>query len=83
MSSNKVKREQLSKELERIGDHICDLMDRLEDGNLAASEYSQAMAEYNLWKRRYDKVDTELMLLEVSPSRRTGMTARNLKSKLV
>lgn len=83
MSSHKSKREQLVKELERIGDHICDLMNKLEEETLNASEYSQAMAEYNLWKRRYDKADSELMLLEVAPSKRTEKTIRNLKSKLV
>lgn len=83
MSSNKIKREQLAKELEHIGDHICDLMDKLEEENLKASEYSQTMAEYNLWKRRYDKIDTELMLMEVAPSKRSETTVRYLKSKLV
>lgn len=83
MSSNKAKREQLAKELEHIGDHICDLMDKLEGDGQTAAEYSQTMAEFNLWRRRYNKVDTELMLMEVSPSKRTEMTARNLKSRLV
>lgn len=83
MSSHKNKREQLAKELERIGDHICELMDKLEEENLKAAEYCQAMAEFNIWKRRYDKVDSELMLLEVAPSKRTEKTIRNLKSKLV
>lgn len=82
MSSNKPKREQLAKELEQIGDHISDLMDKLEVEQTAA-EYSQTMAEFNLWRRRYNKVDTELMLLEVAPSKRTEMTVRNLKLKLV
>lgn len=83
MRSHKNKREQLSKELERIGNHICGLMDKLEEETLNASEYSQTMAEFNIWKHRYDKADSELMLLEVAPSKRTEKTIRNLKSKLV
>lgn len=83
MISNKIKKEMLVKELEPIGNHICDLMDKLHTNNLTASEYSQTMAEYNIWMRRYDKIDTEILVLEVSPSKRTGVTERNLKSKLV
>lgn len=83
MASNKIKRERLEKELERIGDYLCDLMEKLEEGEQTAAQYSENMAKYNFWKRRYDRVDTELMLVEVAPSKRTGMTARNLKSKLV
>lgn len=83
MISNKVKRQPLKEELERIGNRLHCLRGKVETGILTASEYCQIMAEYNIWMRRYDKIETEMLLLEVSPSKRTEMTERKLKSKLV
>lgn len=80
MISNKVKRKPLKEELERIGNHLRHLRNKAETSTLTASEYCQIRAEYNIWMRRYDKIETEILLLEVSPSKRTEVTERKLKS---
>lgn len=76
-----VKQQELAGELERIVMKIQPLVDKINKGDLSASEYAQTVAEYNIWLSRYDKVDTEIKLMKISPSKRTEMTERNLRLK--
>lgn len=76
-----VKQQELVGELERISMKIQPLVDKLNKGELSASEYAQTVAEYNILLSRYDKVDTEIKLMKISPSKRTEMTERNLRLK--
>ena len=74
-----IKQQELAKELECIEDRIRDLVDKIGKSNPSASEYAQIVAEYHVWLRRYDKVDTQMRIMKVSPSKRTQMTERNLR----
>jgi len=76
-----IKQQELAKEMECIEDRIRGLVDKIGKSNPNASEYAQTVAEYHFWLRRYDKVDMEIKLMKVSPSKRTQMTERNLKTK--
>lgn len=76
-----IKQQELARELERIERKLQPLVDKIRKGDLSASEYAQTMAEYNIWLSRYDKVDTEIRLMRISPSKRTEMTGRNLRLK--
>lgn len=76
-----VKQQELAVELEHIEKKIQPLFDKIHRDGMSASEYDQAMAEYNIWLSRYDKIDAEIRLLKVSPSKRTEMTERNLRLK--
>ena len=44
-------------------------------------EGEQIFVAPEAFERRYDKVDMEIKLMKVSPSKRTQMTERNLKTK--
>lgn len=74
-----IKQQELAKELKCIEDRIRDLVDKIGKSNPSASEYAQIVAEYHVWLRRYDKVDTQMRIMKVSPSKRTQMTERNLR----
>lgn len=74
-----IKQQELAKELECIEDRIRDLVDKIGKSNPSASEYAQIVAEYHVWLRRYDRVDTQMRIMKVSPSKRTQMTERNLR----
>ncbi len=65
-TTNSERRQELEKQLETIGDRICDYQERLEAGinTLSASKYCQLLAEYYSECNRYNLIDQELEVLE-------------------
>lgn len=73
---------QLESELEECGKLAENVLDRLNSPDLTASEYDQRLAEYNSYLLRYNKIETELLLIGVSPSKRTKRMESILRERM-
>lgn len=72
----------LESELEECRVRSEAIFDQLNAGNKSASEYSQLLAEYNSALLRCNKIETELLLAGVSPSKRTKRLESILRERM-
>ena len=75
-------KKQLESELEECGKLAENVLDRLNSPDLTASEYDQRLAEYNSYLLRYNKIETELLLIGISPSKRTKRIESILRERM-
>lgn len=61
----------LELELKEYRKQAEEILDHLSKGNLSASEFDQLLAEHNNVLLKYNKIETELLLIGVAPSKRT------------
>lgn len=61
----------LELELKEYRKQAEEILDHLSKGNLSASEFDQLLAEHNNVLLEYNKIETELLLIGVAPSKRT------------
>lgn len=61
----------LESELEEYRKQSEEILDQLSKSNLPASKFDQLLAEHNNVLLKYNKIETELLLLGVAPSKRT------------
>lgn len=77
-----MKRNSLESELEESGKHAEAILDQLTSPKLSGSEYDQLLAEYNSELLRYNKIETELLLVGISPSKRTMQQEKILRERM-
>lgn len=75
-------RNALESELEEIGKHAEGILSRLTSSELSGSEYDQLLAEYNSELLKYNKIETELLLVGIPPSKRTMQQERILRERM-
>lgn len=72
----------LESELEERERYVKGILDRLNSSDLTGSEYDQLLAEYNSELLRCNKIETELLLIGVSPSKRTKRFESILRERM-
>ena len=77
-----MKRNSLESELEESGKHAEAILDQLTSPKLSGSEYDQLLAEYNSELLRYNKIETELLLVGIPPSKRTMQQEKILRERI-
>ena len=73
----------LESELEECGKRAEAILNRLTSPQLSASEYDQLLAEYNSELLRYNKIETELLLVGIPPSKRTMQQEKILRERMI
>lgn len=72
----------LDSEHEEYGKRAEEILNQLSASNLTASEFDQLLAEYNNVLLKYNKIETELLLIGVSPSKRTKRLESILRERM-
>lgn len=67
---------------EECGKRAEAILNRLTSPQLSASEYDQLLAEYNSELLRYNKIETELLLVGIPPSKRTMQQEKILRERM-